>query len=194
MSTANPKILITGATGQVGRKTIDCLRSQEGIEIVAAVRSKAKGAEFEEMGIGGMDDMLNNVFQRAFASRMLPPEAVDKLNLQHTKGMLLHGPPGTGKTLCARALSNECSKAGKHVSFFMRKGADCLSKWVGEAERMLRLLFDQAHKMRPSIIFFDEIDGLAPVRSSRTSQESVNVRGSRLRCWWLRTSGYKLTQ
>jgi SpoVK/Ycf46/Vps4 family AAA+-type ATPase len=89
-------------------------------------------------------------------------------------------PPGTGKTLCARALSNECSKAGKHVSFFMRKGADCLSKWVGEAERMLRLLFDQAHKMRPSIIFFDEIDGLAPVRSSRTSQESVNVRGSGL--------------
>lgn len=51
MSTANPKILITGATGQVGRKTIDCLRSQEGIEIVAAVRSPAKGAEFEELGI-----------------------------------------------------------------------------------------------------------------------------------------------
>ena len=53
----------------------------------------------------------------------------------------------------------------------MRKGADCLSKWTGESERMLRLLFDQAYKMRPSIIFFDEIDGLAPVRSSRTAQE-----------------------
>ncbi|KAB7495101.1 ATPase family AAA domain-containing protein 2 [Armadillidium nasatum] len=52
----------------------------------------------------------------------------------------------------------------------MRKGADCLSKWVGESERQLRLLFDQAYQMRPSIIFFDEIDGLAPVRSSRQDQ------------------------
>ena len=44
------------------------------------------------------------------------------------RGVLFYGPPGTGKTLCARALANECSKSGKHVSFFMRKGADCLSK------------------------------------------------------------------
>ncbi|XP_054668176.1 ATPase family AAA domain-containing protein 2-like [Grus americana] len=52
----------------------------------------------------------------------------------------------------------------------MRKGADCLSKWAGESERQLRLLFDQAYQMRPSIIFFDEIDGLAPVRSSEQDQ------------------------
>lgn len=51
--------------------------------------------------------------------------------------------PGTGKTLVARALANECSTGEKKVSFFMRKGADCLSKWVGESERQLRLLFDQ---------------------------------------------------
>lgn len=50
---------------------------------------------------------------------------------------------GTGKTLVARALANECSKGDKQVAFFMRKGADCLSKWVGESERQLRLLFDQ---------------------------------------------------
>ncbi len=49
------------------------------------------------------------------------------------------------------------------MSFFMRKGADVLSKWVGEAERQLRLLFEEAQKAQPSIIFFDEIDGLAPV-------------------------------
>ena len=52
-------------------------------------------------------------------------------------------PSGTGKTLVARALANECSSEGKKVAFFMRKGADCLSKWVGESERQLRLLFDQ---------------------------------------------------
>ena len=77
---------------------------------------------------------------------------------------------GTGKTLVARCLANECSQKDRRVAFFMRKGADCLSKWVGESERQLRLLFDQAFQMRPSIIFFDEIDGLAPVRSTRQDQ------------------------
>uniref|UniRef100_A0A8C8LUI3 ATPase family AAA domain-containing protein 2 n=1 Tax=Oncorhynchus tshawytscha TaxID=74940 RepID=A0A8C8LUI3_ONCTS len=86
------------------------------------------------------------------------------------RGCLFYGPPGTGKTLVARALANECSQGERKVSFFMRKGADCLSKWVGESERQLRLLFDQAYQMRPSIIFFDEVDGLAPVRSSRQDQ------------------------
>jgi AAA+ superfamily predicted ATPase len=59
---------------------------------------------------------------------------------------------GTGKTLMARALANSCSEGGKQVSFFMRKGADCLSKWVGEAERQLRLLFEQAKNMQPAIV------------------------------------------
>jgi SpoVK/Ycf46/Vps4 family AAA+-type ATPase len=52
----------------------------------------------------------------------------------------------------ARALANSCSENGKQVSFFMRKGADCLSKWVGEAERQLRLLFEQARNMQPAIV------------------------------------------
>ncbi|KAK3753237.1 hypothetical protein RRG08_024509 [Elysia crispata] len=100
--------------------------------------------------------LYDNVFQRF---KVDPP-----------RGVLFHGPPGTGKTLVARALANECSQGDRRVAFFMRKGADCLSKWVGESERQLRLLFDQAYKFRPSIIFFDEIDGLAPVRSSRQDQ------------------------
>jgi SpoVK/Ycf46/Vps4 family AAA+-type ATPase len=57
----------------------------------------------------------------------------------------------------------------------MRKGADCLSKWVGEAERQLRLLFEEAKACQPSIIFFDEIDGLAPVRSSKQEQIHASI-------------------
>ncbi|XP_073925255.1 ATPase family AAA domain-containing protein 2 isoform X4 [Castor canadensis] len=101
---------------------------------------------------------------------LLYPEVFEKFKIQPPRGCLFYGPPGTGKTLVARALANECSQGEKRVAFFMRKGADCLSKWVGESERQLRLLFDQAYQMRPSIIFFDEIDGLAPVRSSRQDQ------------------------
>ncbi|XP_077127288.1 ATPase family AAA domain-containing protein 2 isoform X1 [Ranitomeya variabilis] len=101
---------------------------------------------------------------------LLYPEIFEKFKIQPPRGCLFYGPPGTGKTLVARALANECSVGDRRVAFFMRKGADCLSKWVGESERQLRLLFDQAYQMRPSIIFFDEIDGLAPVRSSRQDQ------------------------
>lgn len=61
------------------------------------------------------------------------------------------------------------------IAFFMRKGADCLSKWVGEAERQLRLLFEEARNSQPSIIFFDEIDGLAPVRSSKQDQIHASI-------------------
>lgn len=61
-------------------------------------------------------------------------------------------------------------KKKPRVAFFMRNGADCLSKWVGEAERQLRMTFEAAKEHEPAIIFFDEIDGLAPVRSSRQDQ------------------------
>ena len=61
----------------------------------------------------------------------------------YSRGVLFYGPPGTGKTLLARALAAECSTAERKVAFFMRKGADCLSKWIGESERQLRILFDQ---------------------------------------------------
>jgi SpoVK/Ycf46/Vps4 family AAA+-type ATPase len=104
---------------------------------------------------------------------MLYPEVFAKFSVTPPKGVLFHGPPGkttlsyfttcvnnnfpslihlflffilslgTGKTLVARALANECSLGARKVSFFMRKGADCLSKWVGESERQLRLLFEE---------------------------------------------------
>jgi SpoVK/Ycf46/Vps4 family AAA+-type ATPase len=98
------------------------------------------------------------------------PELFERFHISPPRGVLFYGPPGTGKTLVARALAAQASRAGRRVSFFMRKGADILSKWVGEAERQLRLLFEEAQRHAPSIIFFDEIDGLAPVRSSKQDQ------------------------
>ncbi|NWI74815.1 ATAD2 protein, partial [Dryoscopus gambensis] len=78
------------------------------------------------------------------------------------------------------ALANECSQGDMRVTFFTRKGAECLSKWIGESERQLRLLFEQAYQMRPSIIFFDEIDALAPVRSNKQDQIHSSVVGTLL--------------
>lgn len=126
-----------------------------------------KSVTFES--VGGLQKHIMALKEMAFFP-LLYSDYYDRYKVVPSRGVLFYGPPGTGKTLVARALANECSRGSKKVSFFMRKGADCLSKWVGEAERQLRLLFDKAYEMRPSIIFFDEIDGLAPVRSSRQDQ------------------------
>ncbi|NXM71883.1 ATAD2 protein, partial [Serilophus lunatus] len=125
-------------------------------------------------GVGGLSDHIS-ALKEMVVFPLLYPEVFERFKIQPPRGCLFYGPPGTGKTLVARALANECSQGDRRVAFFMRKGADCLSKWVGESERQLRLLFEQAYQMRPSIIFFDEIDGLAPVRSSKQDQVHSSV-------------------
>ncbi|KAM8794610.1 ATPase family AAA domain-containing protein 2-like [Eudromia elegans] len=125
-------------------------------------------------GVGGLSEHIAALKEMVILP-LLYPEVFEKLQVQPPRGCLFYGPPGTGKTLVARALANECSQGARKISFFLRKGADALSKWVGESERQLRLLFEQAHQSRPSIIFFDEIDGLTPVRSSRQDQTYSSI-------------------
>lgn len=124
--------------------------------------------------VGGFDNYINQLKEMIILPLMYP-ELYQKFHITPPRGVLFHGPPGTGKTLMARALASTCSSQTNKVNFFMRKGADCLSKWVGEAERQLRLLFDEAKNQQPSIIFFDEIDGLAPVRSLKQEQIHASI-------------------
>ncbi|RZF32225.1 hypothetical protein LSTR_LSTR011497, partial [Laodelphax striatellus] len=124
--------------------------------------------------VGGLEGHVR-CLQEMVVFPMLYNDVFSKFQITVPKGVLFHGPPGTGKTLIARALANECSSGERKVSFFMRKGADCLTKWVGESERQLKLLFKAAKQLRPSIIFFDEIDGLAPVRSSKQDQIHASI-------------------
>jgi SpoVK/Ycf46/Vps4 family AAA+-type ATPase len=122
-------------------------------------------------GLEGHIDQLKEMVQMP----LLYPELFMKFHVTPPRGVLFHGPPGTGKTLLARALAASVGSGGRKITFYMRKGADALSKWVGEAERQLRLLFEEARKTQPSIIFFDEIDGLAPVRSSKQEQIHASI-------------------
>ncbi|KAF8992931.1 hypothetical protein BDQ17DRAFT_1253402 [Cyathus striatus] len=124
--------------------------------------------------VGGLDEHIHSLKEMTLLP-LLYPEVFQRFNVTPPRGVLFHGPPGTGKTLLARALAASCRSGGRQISFFMRKGADCLSKWVGEAERQLRLLFEEARNSQPSIIFFDEIDGLAPVRSSKQDQIHASI-------------------
>lgn len=124
--------------------------------------------------VGGLADHINQL-KEMVQLPLLYPELFQRFKLTPPRGVLFHGPPGTGKTLLARALANSIGTGDRKIAFYMRKGADALSKWVGEAEKQLRLLFDEARKTQPSIIFFDEIDGLAPVRSSKQDQIHASI-------------------
>lgn len=111
--------------------------------------------------VGGLHGHINQL-KEMVTLPLLYPEIFQRYHLTPPRGVLFHGPPGTGKTLLARALAATVSSQGQKITFYMRKGADALSKWVGEAERQLRLLFEEARANQPSIIFFDEIDGGRP--------------------------------
>lgn len=99
-----------------------------------------------EFQVGGLENHIRCLREMVLFPLMYP-QLFEKFNSRPPKGVLFHGPPGTGKTLLARALANECSlQGGRKVSFFMRKGADCLKKWVGESERNIKLLFQQVNQ------------------------------------------------
>jgi len=124
--------------------------------------------------VAGLKDVIR-CMKEVVILPLLYPDLFDNLGLTPPRGVLLHGHPGTGKTLVVRALIGACSRGDKRIAYFARKGADCLGKYVGDAERQLRLLFQVAEKCQPSIIFFDEIDGLAPCRTRQQDQTHSSV-------------------
>lgn len=152
----------------------DAVGRMKGTTELADVDPLGVNMQVDFNSVGGLDNHIQQL-KEMVSLPLLYPEVFQRFKVTPPRGVLFHGPPGTGKTLVARALAASCSSSGQQISFFMRKGADCLSKWVGEAERQLRLLFEEAKNAQPSIIFFDEIDGLAPVRSSKQDQIHASI-------------------
>src|SRR5208283_2703750 len=95
----------------------------------------------------------------------------EKSGAKPPKGILLYGPPGTGKTLLAKAVANE-----SEANFISIKGPELLSKWVGESESGVREIFRKARQAAPTVVFFDEIDAIAPVRGSGYGDTNVTER------------------
>jgi len=120
--------------------------------------------------IGGLADVKLEL-QEAVEWPLKYPEVFEHLDAKPPKGILLYGPPGTGKTLLAKAVANE-----SEANFISVKGPELLSKWVGESERAVREIFRKAKQAAPSIIFFDEIDSIAPVRGGGYGDSHVTER------------------
>lgn len=129
--------------------------------------------KLEDLGIGGLDSEFQDIFRRAFNSRILPPDIAEKLDYKHCKGLLLFGPPGTGKTLIARKLSKMLN--GREPKIV--NGPEMLSKYVGASEENIRNLFKEAEaeykkkgdESELHVIIFDELDSVFKQRGSGKS-------------------------
>ncbi len=120
--------------------------------------------------IGGLQNIKQELIE-AVEWPLKHKELFDTADVQASKGLLLHGPPGTGKTLIAKAAANE-----SEANFISIKGPELLSKWVGESEKGVREVFRKARQAAPCIVFFDEIDAIAPRRSSSGGDSHVMER------------------
>lgn len=120
-------------------------------------------------GLAEVKDQLRNSVERPLKT----PEVFRAAGVTPPGGLLLYGPPGTGKTLLAKALAKECG-----VNFLAMDGPEVFTKWLGESEEAIRHIFRVARQLAPSIVFFDQLDALAPMRGadsgSRTTERVVN--------------------
>ena len=123
----------------------------------------ATGVTYED--IGGLDDELDLV-REMIELPLAEPELFTRLGVDPPKGVLLYGPPGTGKTLIAKAVANEVD-----ATFISVSGPEIVSKYKGDSEERLRAVFERAREEAPSIVFFDEIDSVAPNREDGGGME-----------------------
>jgi transitional endoplasmic reticulum ATPase len=120
--------------------------------------------------VGGLSDVKQELME-AVEWPIKYQEVFTYADAVPPKGILLYGPPGTGKTLLAKAAANE-----SEANFISIKGPELLSKWVGESEKGIREIFRKSRQAAPCIIFFDELDAIAPVRGSDFGDSHVTER------------------
>jgi transitional endoplasmic reticulum ATPase len=118
--------------------------------------------------IGGYDNVKQEL-KEMVEWPLKYPRYFEELGVEPPKGILLFGPPGTGKTLLAKAVATE-----SNANFIAVRGPEILSKWFGESERAIREIFKKARMAAPCVIFFDEIDAIAPARGLRVDSGATD--------------------
>jgi transitional endoplasmic reticulum ATPase len=120
--------------------------------------------------IGGLDELKESL-KEVVEWPLSNISSYQRIGIQPSKGILLFGPPGTGKTMLTKAVATE-----SQANFISVKGSEILSKWFGESERKIAEIFKKAKQASPCIVFFDEIDAIAPIRGSAAGEPRVTER------------------
>ena len=119
--------------------------------------------------IGGLGD-VKRLLTENIAYAVTKKQAIERMGVKPAKGILLYGPPGTGKTLLAKIVARECG-----ANLIAVRGPEIQTKWFGESEERIRLLFSRAREVAPCVIFFDEIDALVPPRGHSTTKVTDSI-------------------
>ncbi|XP_078175652.1 peroxin 6 isoform X2 [Carex rostrata] len=119
--------------------------------------------------VGGLEDVKKSILDTVQLPLM--HKHLFSSGLRKRSGVLLYGPPGTGKTLLAKAVATECS-----LNFLSVKGPELINMYIGESEKNVRDIFQKARTARPCVIFFDELDSLAPARGAAGDSGGVMDR------------------
>ena len=135
------------------------------LEVVRATSMEGSQLDLGTLTLDDVGDMaeVKAALTEAVLWPLNYPDTFARLGVEPPRGMLLYGPPGCGKTFLVRAIAGS-----GQANVLSVKGAELLSKWVGESERAVRELFRRARESAPAIIFLDEVDALAPVRGQST--------------------------
>jgi len=120
--------------------------------------------------VGGLEEVKQSL-RETVELPLKNPAAFSRVGIRPAKGFLLYGPPGTGKTMLAKAVAREAE-----ANFIATRSSDLLSKWYGESEQQIAKLFKRARQVSPTVIFFDELDSLVPMRGGGIGEPAVTER------------------
>lgn len=164
----NGEYYIGNLLNLASRAEVNCFKATESDkeDVTSKLQKEDDGTRWFD--IGGLNDVKREIIDAIQLSLDFPQ--LKKSGLRRT-GILLYGPPGTGKTLLAKAVATECN-----LNFINIKGPELLNEYVGQSEDNIRRLFQKARESSPSVIFFDELDSLAPNRGQAGDSGGVMDR------------------
>ncbi|XP_050385626.1 uncharacterized protein LOC126802116 [Argentina anserina] len=147
-------------------------------DVIACDVINPDNIDVEFNSIGGLEDIKQALFELV----ILPLKRPDLFNhgklLGPQKGVLLYGPPGTGKTMLAKAIAKESGAVFINVRI-----SNLMSKWFGDAQKLVSAVFSLAHKLQPAIIFIDEVDSFLGQRRTTEHEAMTNMKTEFMALW-----------
>ncbi|MGN9910811.1 AAA family ATPase [Phytohabitans sp. LJ34] len=153
------------SSGDDAPSTVSMADFEAALEVVRPTSMAQSTLELAAVTVDDVGDMVEvkQVLTESVLWPLTYPDTFARLGVQPPRGVLLYGPPGCGKTYLVKAIAG----TGK-ANVLSVKGAELLSKWVGDSERAVRELFRRAREAAPTLVFLDEVDALAPIRGQAT--------------------------